>query len=587
MTDGKTACLVQTSNGWLSFHHPVHIVQAHTPGDVRRVIDDTEAIARARGLYAVGFVCYEAAEAFALPVRPSSGDLPLAWFAFFEPERVGRLAGLDEACPPAAYTVGSRTPSLDRESFSRAFSSIREHIGAGNTYQVNFTWRLRAPFGGDARRFFADLQAAQQGRYGAFIDTGRVAICSASPELFVRRDPLPPSASDGAARYALLAKPMKGTARRGRFAREDLQVAERLRASVKERAENVMIVDMVRNDLGRVAEIGSVDVPALFALERYPNVWQMTSTVRATSGASLGEIMAAAFPSASVTGAPKHRTMAIIEELEGEPRGMYTGAIGFIAPDGAAQFNVAIRTAVVDREAGALEFGVGSAVLWDSDPDREYDECLLKGSILAGPPEPFSLLETLRWTPADGFFLLQRHLDRLMESAGYFGFPCSREAVCAALEREIDGADRPLRVRLLVASDGAVCVEHVALEPDERVVRVGLARTPVDPSDPFLFHKTTNRRTYDVARLPGLDDTLLWTPDGDLTESTIANLVVEVDGRRVTPPVACGLLPGTFRAELLAAGEIVEGRVRVEDLRRASQVWLVNSVQGWRRAVLD
>lgn len=347
---------------------------------------------------------------------------------------------------------------------------------------MNYTWRLSATLRGDPLGFFADLSAAQCGRYGAFLRTDRQTICSASPELFFCRD-----------LACITARPMKGTTRRGRFPIEDQRLADGLRASVKERAENVMVVDMVRNDLGRIAETGTVDVPALFALERYPNVWQMTSTVTAQTAAPLDEIFGAMFPSASVTGAPKHRTMQIVAALERQPRGVYTGAVGLVAPDGNAQFNVAIRTAVIDGSSGTFDFGVGSGIVWDSDPDHEYDECLLKGSVVGRRPQPLELLETLRWSPAEGFFLLERHLTRLRESARYFGFVCEPQIVRDALARAVASSEGPLRVRLCVAQDGTPSVDVSALGRSSDLVRVVFAAAPIDPTDVFLFHKTTNR----------------------------------------------------------------------------------------------
>jgi para-aminobenzoate synthetase/4-amino-4-deoxychorismate lyase len=239
---------------------------------------------------------------------------------------------------------------------------------------------------------------------------------------------------------------------------------------------------------------------------------------------------------------------------------------------------------VVDHRSGALEFGVGSGVVWDSDPEEEYEECLLKGSVLGRVPQPFELLETLRWTPGEGFFLLERHLGRLRDSAEYFAIDCPLDRVRDALDRAVASADRVLRVRLLLAGGGTVRTEQAPLDGARDPLRVGLATHPTDPSDVFLFHKTTNRRQYEQARRPGLDDVILWNPVGEATESTIANLVVELDGRRVTPPVACGLLGGTFRAELISTGEVVEAPVRVDRLRAAPRIWLVNSVRGWRQA---
>jgi len=345
----------------------------------------------------------------------------------------------------------------------------------------------------------------------------------------------------------------------------------------------------VRNDLGRIAEVGSVQVPELFIVERYPNVWQMTSLVTGRTAAPLDEVFAALHPSASVTGAPKVRTMELLRELEPAPRGVYTGAIGHVPPNGLARFNVAIRTAVVDRRQGTIAFGVGSGIVWDSDASAEWAECLLKGSVLAARPQAFDLLETLGWDPERGYTLLEAHLKRMMESGEYFNRPVAEDDLRFALAEAVTSATVPQRVRLLVGPGGAIRTEarpHVATpEP----LRVALATEPVDATSVWLYHKTTNRDVYDRARAaaPDADEVLLWNGDGQLTEATTANVIVEIDGARVTPAVSCGLLAGTWRASMLDAGEIREAIVAVDDLRRATGLWLINSVHGMRRAVLS
>jgi para-aminobenzoate synthetase/4-amino-4-deoxychorismate lyase len=312
----------------------------------------------------------------------------------------------------------------------------------------------------------------------------------------------------------------------------------------------------------------------------------MTSLVTACSSADLVGVFRAMHPSASITGAPKIKTMEILRELEGRPRGVYTGAVGHVAPDGSARFNVAIRTAVVNREAGSVQFGIGSGIVWDSSPGEEYEECLLKGTVFGVRPPSFELLETLRWTPAGGYLLLDRHIGRLRDSADYFGFPCRENDVRAALMQAVGGGEGALRVRLLLSEKGTIRVEHTRFQPSHAPLRVRLAPEPVDSHDPFLFHKTTNRGMYNRLRAPGCDETILWNRSREATEAITANIVVERHGVLVTPPVECGLLAGTFRAELLDAGRVREERVRVEDLSGV-RLWLVNSVHEWRSAVLD
>jgi para-aminobenzoate synthetase/4-amino-4-deoxychorismate lyase len=567
---------VQTADGWLRLSNPSCVIEARRPDEVAGAIARADALARDTQGFAAGFVTYEAAAAFGLAVVPPDERWPLVWFALFPRQHTAGIAG-----PPHGgdYELGPLSASVDRAEFDRAFARIKAHIAAGDTYQVNYTFRMRASFEGDARSLFADLIAAQGGRYGAFLDLGDRAVCSASPELFFERGG-----------ENIVARPMKGTIPRGRTLEEDKCQQRRLLESPKQRAENVMIVDMVRNDLGRIADVGTVAVPELFAAERYPNVWQMTSLVTAATRAPLADIFAAVHPSASVTGAPKVSTMELLAGLERGPRGLYTGAIGHIAPDGSCRFNVGIRTAAIDKARRSVEFGIGSGIVWDSEPADEYAECLVKGSVLGRRPSAFELLETLKWSPAEGFFLLERHLRRLAESAEYFGFAADESAIRRELGQAVAGCAGPARVRLLAGRDGSIRVEQSPLAPHSgAILRLRLATKPVDSNDVWLFHKTTNRAVYDRARSAAgdADDVVLWNERREVTESTIANIVVELDGRRVTPPVACGLLAGTFRAELLARGDVSERIVGVGELSRASNLWLVNSVQGWRRARLS
>ncbi len=568
--------IVQTAaDRWLMFEDPFRIVQAQTPDAVGAALEDVERLTREHACYAVGYVSFEAALAYGLPARdPSPHPLPPAWFGLFDPAAVRQSDR-----PPAggAYELGAMTPSLDREAFRAAVGRIKERLAAGDTYQVNFTFSMAGAFSGDPKGLFADLVAAQRGRYSAFIRTPDAAVCSASPELFFALHGL-----------TIEARPMKGTARRGRTVEEDLQRSEELRASEKQRAENVMIVDMVRNDLGRIADVGTVEVPELFTVERYPNVWQLTSRVTARSRASLADIFSALHPSASVTGAPKKRTMEIIRDLEPRPRGVYTGAVGFIAPDGNGQFNVAIRTAVVGLDDGRLEFGAGSGIVWDSDADAEYDECLLKASILGKRTAAFELLETTKWDPAEGFALLDRHVARMADSARYFGFPFPEPEVRSALALAVADATGPLRVRWRLSADGAVQVDRqeFALWGD-RPVLAAIAGEPIDANDPFLFHKTTSRAVYDRARATAVhaDEVILWNDRGEITEATTANVIVEWnDGSFATPPVGCGLLAGTARAEAIASRGVVERTISVDAMMAARRVWLTNSVHGWREA---
>jgi len=565
------------NNRWLHFNYHRASLEACRLPDVMPLLEEVERLVRGRGLYAAGWIAYEAAPAFDDALRAHAPDsFPLACFGLFE-------APVVAATLPTAAGDGSDgndwRPSVGRDEYEAAIARIKERIAAGDTYQVNYTLRRRCDFGGDPWNLFLGIGGGAP--YAAFLDTGRFAVCSASPELFFRLE-----------KDRLISKPMKGTAPRGRTQAEDQANALRLFRSEKNRAENVMIVDMVRNDMGRVARYGSVRVPRRYEIEKYPTLWQMTSTVEARTSAPLPEILKAIFPCASITGAPKPITMEIIAALETTPRRIYTGAIGFICPDGRAQFNVAIRTVLIDKAVGLAEYGVGGGIVWDSTPQGEYEECLTKAKIILAPPpcRPFSLLETLRWEPGEGFFLLARHLERLRDSALYFDYPYDERLIRAALANEAATlGDGPCRVRLLLAPDGAVTCQASPLEPPPgRPLLVRLAQTPVDSGEPFLFHKTTRREIYERAKasFPEADDVLLYNEAGEATESCLSNLVILHNGRLVTPPVRCGLLNGTYRQELLECGEISEEAVELPALRQAERIFLINSVRKWREALL-
>jgi len=564
---GRGSVLIRRLDSWQLFSNPRRILTASSPDEVMPVIDEAEAAA-SEGLWACGFVAYEAAPACdrALVCRPSAG-VPLAWFGIYDtPEDAGDLSEHAAAC-----MVSSPGFAPDRDRYTASVNRILDYIRAGGTYQVNYTIRLRAGFRGDPLALFAAMYRGQPTRYATFINTGTHAICSASPELFFERDG-----------GVLRCKPMKGTAARGMRTVDDLAACHALGVSDKDRAENVMIVDMVRNDLGRVAEPGSVRVVSLFDVEKHPTVFQMTSTVEALSGAGLQGVFKALFPCASVTGAPKVRTMQIIDELETAPRGVYCGAIGYAHRD-EVRFSVAIRTAVVDLAAGTVEYGTGGGITAGSAPASEYEECLAKARVFSSRPPQFDLLETMRWD-AEGYYLLDGHIARIRDSAEFFGFRFDERAARELLGRESAGFGRAgMRVRMTLSQSGVLRVSSSPLEQDAVRFRIALAAEPVDASDRFLYHKTTFRTLYEKARNArrSADDVILYNAAGEVTESTMANVVAERSGRFVTPPVSSGLLAGVFREHLLSSGRIEEGLIRVEDLRGFDRIWLVNSVRGW------
>jgi para-aminobenzoate synthetase / 4-amino-4-deoxychorismate lyase len=561
------------SFGFAGLRHEVRAERVEEVIPALRAVEE----AVAQGKYAAGFVAYEAAPAFekAMAVRSSAPGLPLVWFGVFA-ERT-QVASLPDA--GGGFSLGEWGEAIAAGEYARDIARIREWIAAGDTYQVNYTLRLRAGFTGDDLALYGRLCRAQQAAYCAYLDLGSHAIVSASPELFFRW-------SGG----ELELRPMKGTRPRGRWLAEDRRLAEELLASPKERAENLMIVDLLRNDAGRISRAGSVQVPRLFEVERYPTVHQLTSTIhsRTRPGTTLTEVFRALFPCGSVTGAPKIRTMQIIAEIEDAPRGVYTGAIGMVAPDEAV-FSVAIRTLVLDRAAGEVELGVGGGITYDSEAAAEYRECFAKAAFVRHEPREFELLESLRFEPDEGFFLLAEHLAQLAGSAEYFGFACDPAAVRARLVQAADTLREPSKVRLRLARSGQARIESEPLAAAAEPVRVRVAAEPIESRNPLLYHKTTFREPYTrrLAAHPDCDDVLLVNERGELTEATIANLVVDLAGVAWTPPLESGLLPGVFRETLLRDGTLRERVLYPADLFGADAVYLINSVRKWRKAVVS
>jgi para-aminobenzoate synthetase/4-amino-4-deoxychorismate lyase len=578
VSDGIRHALVRAEPGselFLRFDRAVEVLVANAADEVPALLALVEQ-GSARGLWAVGFVGYEAAPAFdrALAVHPpASGPIPLAAFSLFEaPEEAGRLSIEGRA------SVSGSAPAVDEARHAAATATIRHAIARGDTYQVNFVFPFSGGFSGRAQDLFVSLLAPGEAPYAALLEGDRWAIASLSPELFFERNG-----------ERVVMRPMKGTRPRGRFLAEDAPRAAELGASEKDRAENLMIVDMVRNDLGRIARPGSVEVEQSFAVERYPTVWQMTSTVAATSSAPLPELFTALFPCASVTGAPKAATMRLIRELEPAPRGVYCGAVGLVAPSGRARFAVAIRTLELDTSSATFRYGVGSGVTWDSNAAEEWRECLAKARVLDGAPPEFELVETMRWHPERGIELLDLHLERLAASAEYFGFErreASREKEWRADLLRIGGAlpSRPHRVRLLLARSGDLRVETEPFEERPRPWRVAIAPGSFPSLDVFAFHKTTFRSRYDAAREAapsGIDEVLLVNEQGELTEGTRTNIFLQFDGGWMTPPREAGLLAGVFRESLLRSRQVREATLYPRDLARANFVRLGNALRGW------
>jgi para-aminobenzoate synthetase/4-amino-4-deoxychorismate lyase len=596
-------------------------LQAWRASEVPALLAEAEAAA-GRNLYAAGFVTYEAAPAFdeALTVRAGAASalspcMPLAWFGLFAESHA--RAALPRAGPgfapvPAPPGEGQGPPGLagtgpeelpgwcseiGAPTHAAAVNAIRDAIADGEVYLVNYTTRFRQawPATEGPYALYQRLVAGYASGYHAYLETPDWAVACASPELFFEL-----------ASGSVVTRPMKGTARRGRWSEEDLRQAEALQCSAKERAENVMVVDLLRNDLGRIAVPGSVAVPQLWAVERHPTVWQLTSSVtaKARAGVGLADVFGALFPCGSVTGAPKASAMKIIADLEHSPRGVYCGAVGIVQPGPgpgsgragvSARFAVAIRTAVVDKVRRVVEYGSGGGITWDSSAGAEWEEVVVKAKALTGIVPLVSaqggLLETMAFDPDDAGGTvrnLRGHLSRLASSAAYFGFPPPSGAE-TAIASAVSGVAIPARVRLVLGVDGVVGVHVSAIEPDEprsppRTLCVD--DEPVSSQDATLYHKTTERSRYTERerRHPQADDVVLVNQRGEVTETTRANLAVRVGDRWWTPPLDCGLLPGVERARLVARGDLVERVVTLDQLRRAEEVATLSSLRGWRPA---
>jgi para-aminobenzoate synthetase/4-amino-4-deoxychorismate lyase len=558
---------------------PHRVLTATRTDEVAGVLQEVHE-KTAAGSWAYGYVSYEAASGLdaGLPGGPVPGEPPLVWFGLCD-----EPADTEPVTASEPVETSPWRPDWSDDRHADAVAAVREQIAAGETYQCNLTDRLRTTAAGDPEALYRRLALAQRGAHNAYLDLGRYVIAGASPELFFEW------AGD-----EVRTRPMKGTAPRGRTTAEDETVARGLRASAKERAENLMIVDLLRNDLGRVAQVGSVTVDELFSLERYPTVWQLTSQIsaRLRPGVGLLELFRALFPCGSVTGAPKRRTMQLIGELEPSPRGVYCGAVGLVAPPTApfrARFSVAIRTAVVDRATGAAVYGAGGGITWGSDAAAERAELHAKAAVLVHDPAEHRLVETLAFHPDTGLRHRDRHLARLADSAAYLGFRFDRDAVLAVARHALAGRCAPARVRILLDRAGDVAVEVGELPAaSSGPVRLAVDDDPVDATSPWLQHKTTRREIY-VARAlrhPEADDVVLVNDRGELTETTIANLAVRLDGRWWTPPTTVGCLPGIERARLLGTGRLRERVLHVGDLGAADGLAVLNSLRGWRDAEL-
>ncbi|WP_347302321.1 aminodeoxychorismate synthase component I [Croceibacterium sp. TMG7-5b_MA50] len=573
--------------GAVLLRDPVQVFVARTADEVLPVLAAADSARQGQGGTLAGYLAYEAGLALeprladSAPARSGAAG-PLAWFGLFVGGEAiadvpGWLDGQDSGIgSDLPATIGPLEPARPIGDYLQAFDRLQEAIRAGDIYQANLTVPLAGGATGDPFALYAALRAEARGAHGALVFDGSHWLLSCSPELFF--------AVEG---DAITARPMKGTRPRGRDAGEDAALAAELAASAKERAENLMIVDLLRNDLARVAAAGSVAVSDAFAVETYPTLHAMTSTVTATlaPGQGAADVLRALFPCGSITGAPKIRAMELIGEVEPDARGPYCGAIGLIGPD-RASFSVAIRTVrLTPGENGRHQAvaGVGGAIVADSDGMSEWRETQVKAGFLRGRAGGHDLIETMRFAPDGGVALLGLHLDRLERSAAALGFACDREAIAAAVEHAAAHLAAPARLRLVLARSGALAVTSAPLpSPLGEPVPVLALPLPVDPGDWRLRHKTSDRGFYadalTVAREAGAQEAVLVRPDGFVTEGSFTSIFVERDGRLLTPPLAHGLLPGIARRALLEEGRATEGALTLDDL--AGGFLLGNALRG-------
>lgn len=554
--------------GRFRFIDPVDIWQADSLSDVHAAIDRVDAW-QEKGCYVAGLICYEAAPAFDPPMRtPRSGPLPLCWFAAFR-ETLRIEPDMD------SFSLSSPVIGTSEHEYIEKVLTALQHIRLGNIYQLNYTIRAEANWSGNPYSIYRSLYEAGPVPHAAFLDIGSAQIVSLSPELFLRKR------GD-----TLESRPMKGTAARRPIWEDDEAARSALAHDEKNRAENIMIVDLVRNDLGRVCRIGSIHVPELCTVHRFPTVHQMTSLVRGTlkPHTSLREILTAAFPPGSITGAPKIRAMDIISELEPEPRGAYCGTIGLFFPDGDFECNVAIRTIVLQRDSAVL--GLGSGIVADSNPQEEWQETIVKSRFATVRPEKFSFYETLRYDPGEGFQDLKLHLLRLSRSCAYFLRPFPLRSIVQELRnlRKQHGS-QSFRVRLELDEEivhAAASRENLAWPEGGIIVQVSDKRVQSD--DFRLYHKTSLREektaALEKARAAGAYECLFLNERGELTEGSISNIMLRIDGRWLTPALRCGLLPGVWRERQLASGRAHEAVLTLSDLIRADKAVVGNAVRG-------
>ncbi len=573
------------------FSNPVSVVQARQIDEVECALQKLDEKLKA-GFYVAGYISYEAAYAFQGQRFSDQRHqdwytklgYPLVWFGVYKERQEGFHSEISDDLKGNVRLSEFRDASK-QGAYQDAVRTIRDLIAEGDVYQINHTTRFLGEFDGDVAALYFYLRNRQHVDFGSFLNVGDRQFLSYSPELFFKRQGT-----------AISTRPMKGTAPRGQSAGEDEALAHWLSLDVKSRAENLMIVDLLRNDLSIICETGSVHVPHLFDVESLPTVHQMTSTIegKLLPNTPLSSIIGALFPCGSITGAPKIRAMRRINELESTPRGIYCGAIGYAGPgtDGGeieGSFSVAIRTLSV--HGNQLTYGAGGGIVWDSDPDAEYEEAVLKTSFLGDSKSSYELIETMRYSSVEGVRLLDFHLDRLEQSSSVMAFAMQRDEIgqaihsyCAQLDSEVVH-----RVRLTLSPKGQINLTSKPFEAPESPLKIGLSGIRVASGNPRLGHKTTLRGIYDraraVARAHGWFDALLINERDEVTEGAVSNLFLRLDGGWVTPPLSSGVLPGVGRRDFFLNVGATERPIYKRDLKRAKEICLTNAIMGTQSAV--
>jgi len=574
----ETNYLDKDNSESLLFSNPLSIIEFNHNDNIKDFFSKIQKLSK-KGLWLAGFFSYE----FGYYLEPALSSCrkknytPLAWLgAFKKPLRIDhKNPQIKEESAPlfldSNYSINNIRPNIGHSQYAQQIKKIKHYLQEGLTYQVNYTFKVNFDFAGSPIDFYLDLRHTQPTSYSSLINTGRENFISLSPELFFKKEA-----------NKMTTRPMKGTTARGLNSEDEKELVAEFKKNKKIKAENLMIVDLLRNDLGRISD--KVKVLKLFEVEKYRTLYQMTSTINADLKPRLGwqKIFSALFPSGSVTGAPKIKTMQLIQELEKEPRGLYTGSIGYIAPDKTACFNIAIRTAHIINSKG--ELGIGGGIVYDSDQQNELNEALLKGKFLIEKLPKLALIETILWDEATGYFLLDLHLERLKQSADFFCIPLDLRKLKIKLKNVISSTQGKQKVRILLHSNGYIHAEKSNLVKLPESIKVKISSQRLDPENKFLYHKTTNRGFYNqqkrLANQEGFFETIFLNTEGELTEGTISNIFIVKKGKMYTPALSCGLLPGVLRSHLINIGKASERILYLKDLLLAQKVYIGNSVRG-------